>query len=102
MPRKTKGASDHPLAVENAILQTRLRLAQAFNTLMQTAFDALLYHSINYRDLPTYKDSTLLDSALDNGVSVQSGEHNIMAWITRVTSDMTAAIRRKGFRRLDS
>jgi hypothetical protein len=93
---------EHPLVVENRILQTRLRLAQAFNGLMQAAFDALLTHGVNYRTLPEYKDDGLLDAALGNGVTIERGEANIMSWIERATNGISAAIRRKRFRRLDS
>lgn len=101
MSRRVKH-EEHPLVTENRILQTRLRLAQAFNTFMQTAYDALLHYQINYRNLPEYKDSELLDDALGNGVSVDKGEGKIMQWIERATKGISAAIRRKSFRRLDS
>lgn len=94
------GRVEHPLVQENRILQVRLTLAQAFLGMMHTAYDALLHHSINYRNLPEYSDSTLLDKALGNGVSVEEGKGGVMGYIERVTNGIAAAIRRKGFRKL--
>lgn len=98
--KKTEG--EHPLVKENRILNVRIRLAQYFQTMLVTAFDALLHHGVNYRDLPEYQDSDLLDKALGNGVDVAQGESAIVKWIERVNSGIRAAIRRKQFRRLDS
>lgn len=102
MPPSRETIEEHPLVTENRILQTRLRLAQAFHGLMMAAYDALLNHGINFRTLPEYKDSELLDKALGNGVTVDKGESRLMSWIERVGTGIKAAIRRKAFRRLDS
>lgn len=94
--------SERKLIHENRILHIRIRLAQFFQTMLVAAFDALLHHGVNYRELPEYKDSELLDQALGNGVDVAKGEPMVVKWIERVNSGIKAAIRRKQFRRLDS
>lgn len=96
------GRGPNPHVQENAILHTRLNLAMAFQQLLHTAYDALLTHGVNYRSLPEYKDSTLLDEALGNDTNIQTGQAKIMAYIERVRNGINAAVRRKGLRRLDS
>ena len=100
--KQSNDDSEHPLVKENRILNIRIRLAQYFQTMMVAAFDALLHHGVNYRELPEYKDADLLDKALGNGVDVAQGEPALVKWIERVHSGIKAAIRRKQFRRLDS
>lgn len=69
--------------------------------MMHTAYDALLHHSINYRNLPEYKDpDDRLEKALGNGVSVEEGKEGVMGYIERVSNGIAAAIRRKAFRKL--
>lgn len=97
-----KKQANDPLVQENRVLSVRVRLAQAFMGMWQVAYDALLNHGINYRTLPAYKEVTPLDAALENGVTLEQGEANILKYIERVISDIRAAIRRKAFRRLDS
>lgn len=93
---------EDPLVTENRILNIRIRLAQYFQTMLISAFDALLHHGVNYRELPEYKDSELLDQALGNGVDVAKGEPMVVKWIERVHSGIKAAIRRKQIRKLNS
>ena len=87
------------LAVEaNRLLTVRLRLAAAFQTMWITAYDALLHHEVNVRELPEYKDDGHLNAALDGDLT--EGEGHIMAYLQKVTSGITAAIRRKSFRKV--
>ncbi len=76
----------------------RLLMAQAYIHLWEKAYDALLYHSINYRDLPEYQDQTLLDDA--RRVVVLQGRQKVLLWIERVEHGIEAAIRRKTFHRV--
>lgn len=86
------------LIAANRILSIRLRLSIAFHTMWIKAFDALLQHQVNVRSLPAYKDSTMLDRALDGDVA--AGESSIMEYIKRVENEVTAAVRRKQFRKV--
>lgn len=87
------------LATENRILSVRLNLAQAFTSMWLRAYDALLSHSINVRDLNEYKDTTLLDRGLKEG-SLEEGRGSILEYIKRVESGIVAAIRRKTMRKV--
>ena len=86
---------------ENRKLGIRLQLAQAFVGMLTRAYDALLHHGVNYRDLKEYKDNTaILDEA--GSLPITEGRSRFLSWMARVESGITAAIRRKTFRRLDS
>jgi len=69
--------------------------AQGYVRLLEHAYEALLYHRINYRDLPEYKDSRLLDEARKLEPSRASSKY--LLWIERVYNAVDAAIRRKQF-----
>lgn len=76
-------------------LEVRLTLAQAWVSFQNYAYDSLLYHGVNYRDLKEYKDSTELDDA--QKLTVTAGRDKIVQWLGRVKSGIRAAVRRKGF-----
>ena len=80
------------------MLACRLIMAQAYVHLCEKAYDALLYHGINYRDTPEYKDQTLLDDA--RKVVIAQGRVKVMLWLERVEHGIEAAIRRKTFKRV--
>ena len=80
------------------VVRIRLSMAQAFVQLLQQAYDALLHYGINYKELPAYKDQRLLDDA--SKLPLRRGQEAYISWITRVGSDINAAIRRKLFKRL--
>lgn len=84
---------------ELLIARVRLRLAQAWADMMTFAYDALLSHGVNFRNLPEYKDTTLLDRAANEEVTL--GENNIVEYMRRVKHGITAAIRRKGFKKYE-
>ena len=88
--------SETKLLADNKTMTVKLRLSHAFHSMMLHAYDALLHHGVNYRDLPHYQDTTLLDKGL--AADIQQGEGHIMEWIKRMTSSVTAAIRRKGIK----
>lgn len=80
---------------DGKIVRVRLRLAQAFINMLLTAYDALLAHGVNYRNLPAYKDERLLDEARE--LPLERGHDSFMAWLARIHNDIKAAVRRKGF-----
>lgn len=80
---------------ENKILAIRLSLAQAMAKMWEAAYDALLYHGVNFRTLKSYQDTTALDEAATMKLDV--GRSKIMGWIERVISDIHATVRRKNF-----
>ena len=81
---------------ELEVASVRLTMAQAFGQLMVKAFDALLHHGVNYRNLPEYKDEALLDEA--KTLPLQRGFASYMRWMERVENGLAAAVRRKTFR----
>jgi hypothetical protein len=83
---------------ENKILAIRLSLAQSMAKMWETAYDALLYHGVNFRTLPAYTNTEALDEAQKMKLDV--GRSKIMGWIERVISDIHAAVRRKNFRKV--
>ena len=82
------------------VANVRLTMAQAFVRMLETAFDALLHHGVNYRNLPEYKDETLLDEA--RTLPLSAGQASYHKWMERVESAIRAAIRRKGFKDVNS
>lgn len=83
---------------EKQVLSVRLTLALAFAQMLQKAFDALLYHGVNYRDLPEYKNSTALDDAAK--LPLKEGRRVMLEWMRRLEVGISAAIRRKAFRKV--
>lgn len=77
------------------VLRTRLLLSQAFIDMLLYAYDALLHHRVNYRDLGAYKDTTLLDEA--QKLPLSEGQDSFITWMGRVRNDVRAAVTRKGF-----
>jgi hypothetical protein len=84
------------LQEENRVLHMRLSLAQRFVALLQRAFDALLYHGVNFRNLPEYQEDAPLDEA--NKLPLAQGRDKMMRWMDRVESSINAAIRRKSWK----
>jgi hypothetical protein len=89
---------ENPLVTENRIMGIRLTLAQAWAKLLMYAYDALLHHGVNYRQLPEYKDTSALDVALDDKTSMEQGRGKVMGYLERLTNGITAAVRRKGMK----
>lgn len=83
---------------ETQTLSVRLSLALAFAQMMQKAYDALLYHGVNYRTLPEYQNATALDEA--ETLPLREGRRVLMGWMERMESAISAAIRRKNFRKV--
>lgn len=86
------------LVKENRLLSLRLQLAQAFFGLLEQGYDALLHHGVNFRLLPSYANSPALDEA--NEMSWEAGRTHVLTWIERVRNDITAAVRRKSFKKV--
>lgn len=80
------------------VLRVRLTMAQAFAQMMLRAFDALLHYDVNYRDLPEYKDTQLLDDAAR--LPLQRGQESYIEWMRRIENGIKAAIQRKLFRKV--
>lgn len=74
----------------------RLTLAQAWVSFLHFAYDALLYHGVNYRVLPEYANSTELDDA--NKMPVTQARTKIVLWLERLKSSINATVRRKNFK----
>jgi hypothetical protein len=75
-------------------LKSRLTLVSGFNDLLHLAFDALLHHGVNYKELRAYKDPTnpLMDTTpRDRWDAFQRVAH----WLSKMTNDIAAAVRRK-------
>jgi hypothetical protein len=84
------------LIEDNKLLGIRLNLARGFVAMLTKAYNALLYHRVNYRELKAYKDSTLLDAAAK--VDATKGQVLVMDYLSRVENDISAAVARKGFK----
>ncbi len=74
----------------------RLTLAQAWVGFLNFAYDALLHHGVNYRNLREYKESTELDDA--QKLPMTEGRNKITQWLERLQNSISAAIRRKSFK----
>lgn len=83
------------LEKENQVLGVRLTLAQAFVHLLHTAYDTLLYHRVNYRELPEFQDDRALEQAAKT--DILKGRALIIEWIERLERAIVAAGRRKTF-----
>jgi hypothetical protein len=88
--------NNNPLAQEENILSVRLSLAYRYIQVLGVAYDAHLYHAINYRDLPEYKDTEWLDEGYK--LEPLAGRSLILRWLTRLEHGIEAAIRRKQFK----
>jgi len=88
--------SETKLLQENREMHVKLGLAHAFTALWLRAYDALLHHGVNVRELPQYKDTALLDKGVK--APLEHGRGHIMAWIERLHSSINAAVRRKGIK----
>ena len=86
------------LRKELHVARVRIQLAQTFVDLVLYAYDALLSHAINYRNLPEWKDSTLMDRAAKEELSM--GQSTMIEWMRRVKHGIRAAIARKGIKRV--
>ncbi len=84
---------------ENRLLSVKLNIAHAFISMWLRAYDALLSHQVNVRDLPEYRDQKLLDEGLGKG-DLEQGRNKVLEYIKRVESGIMAAIRRKSMRRV--
>lgn len=73
-------------------------MIQAFAQMLDRAFDALLHHQVNYRELPEWKDRRLLDEA--ESLPLTRGQERYIEWIKRVESGIRAAINRKLMKRV--
>lgn len=78
------------------MLGIRLMMAHAYCKMYERGYDALLAFGINFRSLPEYKDSTLLDEA--DKLVITEGRNKYLLWIERVCNGIDAAVRRKQFR----
>lgn len=81
---------------EKAALSARMIMAQAFAKMLLHAYDALLHFSVNYRNLPAYKDQTLLEEG--EKLVVVEGRNKYLLWIERLTNAISAAVRRAQFK----
>ncbi|MBO6814573.1 MAG: hypothetical protein JJ891_06920 [Rhizobiaceae bacterium] len=77
-------------------MEIRVSLAQGWVGLLRKAYDALLYHGVNYQTLPEYKDDDTLTEAQDMPISL--ARNKIINWMSRMESGIEAAVRRKSFR----
>lgn len=77
--------------------QQRLTIAQHTVTLLMKAYDALLFHGINYRKLRTYE---LWERFLAFGEKVPEGHktRTLSDWAVKIGNDIDAAVRRKNIK----
>lgn len=85
---------------ENEQLGVRLTLAQAWVQFLQSAYDALLHHGVNYQTLKEYTESTELDDA--QKLPLTAARDRIIQWLGRLQSAIHAAVRRKQFKVYDN
>ena len=90
----TAPSTEERLRVSNV----RLMLAQVYLKMKRKAYDALLHHGINFRELRAFKDQTLLEDA--RNLTLARGQEAYIEWCRRVEHDIDAAITRKSFRRV--
>lgn len=76
-------------------LSIRLQLAGAWISVWRKAYDALLHHGINVRSTKEWKETALLDAALE-AKDIREGQSSILEYLRRVESGLVAAVRRKG------
>ena len=74
-------------------MEIRLLLARAWVSFLEKAYDALLYHGVNYRTMPEYKNSAALDKAMK--LPPEEGKVEIVSWLGKLESALAAYIRRK-------
>jgi hypothetical protein len=100
MRNDNTGDTQEPIGLEaeNRTLQVRLNLSRGFLAMMHKAYNALLHHEIDYRTLPAYMESTLLDQAMK--ANLLNGQVLIMDYLSRLESDIEAAIRRANMRQV--
>lgn len=75
----------------------RLNLAQQAYQMMVRAYDALLYHGVNFRKLKTYE---LWEKFLHHHEQPAEGHktRTLGDWIVKLRNDIEAAIRRKNIK----
>ena len=78
------------------VQEIRLTLAQAWVSFYEFAYDALLYHGINYRTLKEYKDSSKLDDA--QKMPITQARQVVIEWLDKLRNGVSAAVRRKNFK----
>ena len=81
-------------------LSVQITVTKAWLGLWQIAYDALLNHGINFRNLKEYKDDALLDKAMEDG-DIRRGQVHLLEYIKRLANGIKASIRRRGIRRVD-
>lgn len=87
------------MADENAVLQLRLTMVQAFAQMLGKAYDALLNWGINYRNLPEFADYEEVAEKV-NTLPIERGRALFVTWVGKVEGAIAAAIRRKQFRKV--
>jgi hypothetical protein len=83
---------------ELEVARCRLWLAQAYSQMMMVGVDALVHYDINFRDLPAYLNTDLLDEG--NALGLPRGAEKMLEWMRRVEHEIAASIRRKSFRKV--
>lgn len=77
----------------------KLGMAQQAYQLMVRAYDALLYHGVNFRSLKSYE---FWEKFLHQGEKTPEG-HKVRTlgdWIVKVRNDIDAAVRRKSIKEI--
>lgn len=93
--------NEHPLIQDNRVLSVSLSIAQAWVQFFIKAYDALLHHNINYRQLPEFKDPKgLMRGAMNDAESMEKGQSKFLEYLENLGSAIDAAIRRAGFKKV--
>lgn len=96
---ETKTPSDSAEGSPEAI-RARLLAARGYGQMMDQAYDALLHHNVNYRNLPEFKDQRLVEEAAK--LPPPRSADRYLLWMERLTNAIRAAVRRAGFKRIDN
>ena len=91
--------TENPLVAEHRIMSARLVMSQSWVKFFMEAYDALLYHGVNYRTTKAYKDEKgLLNRAADARYSFEEGYKALLRYHESLIADIKALIRRKGMK----
>lgn len=80
------------------LIRARLLMLVAYANMVDEAYDALVNHGVNYRELPDYKDRRLLERA--ERFPLNQGAALYVQWMGKLVSSIRAAVKRTTFRKV--
>lgn len=87
---------EHYMKEAKEDLVVRLLHAQLMGHFLLFAYDTLRSYSVNFKDLPEWKDMKTLDDA--RRLKPQAAHALVTGWFEKLENALRAAIRRKQFR----